>query len=258
MYKKYSSKCVTSLLLILLCFSATLAWSAASFVQSKATAAEGIITSDTIAVAFDSAVGSGNTVCGGVTYQHTLGNVSSISDNQGNSYTVQRATNAGGSDTVALATFYRANITNAPTTITVTYSNLSMIYRALVVGEMSGVATAPLDVETGQYQAAPGTGTDAVTSGGVTTTANGDFICGFAAVASAFRANSFTAGTGYTEREETAPTSGIDLAFETQVQSSAGSIAATFTQANSDNTLAALLTFKVPGGSALRRSPVVW
>ena len=235
----------------------SIAYGAVAYVQSAKTSTEFGDTSTTIAITFSSPVTSGGAVCGAATYRNITGNVASVTDDQSNTYTVVR--NFDGSDQAGIATFYALNITNAPTVVTVTYS-LVMDFRAGVIIEASGVKTsAALDQETAQWQAAPGTGTDAVTSGAVTTTENGEFICGFAAVTNVFTANTLTAGTNYTERQETSPTLGIDLAGETLVQSSAGSIAATWTQSANNNTSTAIMTFKeqAAGTTAPRRSVII-
>ena len=226
-------------------------WAATAYVQSAKTNAEQSDALGTIASTFGAAVGSAGAVCGAVSYHNGLGNLTSVTDNQSNTYTVVR--NFDGTNQVGIGTFFALNITNAPTVITATYSNVSMLYRGMVIIEASGVKTsAALDQETAQWQATPGTGTDAVTSGAMTTTENGEFICGFAVVTSAFDANNFTAGTNYTERQETNPTLGIDLAVETRVQTTAGSIAATWTQVADRNTSTAIMTLKEATAGATR------
>lgn len=221
----------------------------AAFVQSKSTEADGVTDSTTIAATFTSTVGSGNAVCGAVTYRATGGTLSSVTDDKANTYTIQRTITG---DDLKVSFFYLANITNAPQTITATFAS-TIAYRGLGIVEASGIATTnALDQDTGQAQAAPGGTADAVTSGAVTTTTDGQFIFGASARTDSFVSNEFTAGTNYTEREETGGgVTGIDMAVETRVQTSQGSIAATFTGANGGaaNYATGILTLKAASGA---------
>lgn len=225
---------------------------AAAFVQSKSSAILGTTTASTIPVTLGATVTSGNLVCGGVAWDDGGGTVSlsSVTDDKGNSYTVQRTT-TDATNGQRGATFFKDNITNGPVTITANLSS-STGSRAISIHEVSGLQATPLDVETGQVNASPGTGTDGATSGAVTTTADGDYIFGFFEDTAAYRANTeLTAGTGFTKREETG-VAGTTLCIMTEdlIQSSAGSIAATATHANNDATISMILTFKATGGSA--------
>lgn len=107
----------------------------------------------------------------------------------------------------------------------------------LVAHDIRGLATSsPLDASAMQSQSYPGTGTNAVTSGNITTTQNNDYLFGVTNNASNDGGFAPTAGTGYTLRayDENGPQS------EDAVQSSAGSVAATFT--STDGGYASYLT----------------
>jgi hypothetical protein len=116
-----------------------------------------------------------------------------------NTYTeIDRSEAVLGGDNTGLVTGYAKNITGGALTVTATM-NTSVIDRArLVVEEISGCdTTAPLNVHAIQHQAAPGTGTDAVTSGAVTASA-GDYV--YAACIDFFSGSPVLAhGTGFTD-----------------------------------------------------------
>jgi hypothetical protein len=111
----------------------------------------------------------------------------------------------------------------------------------LAVQEIAGINSSnPLDKHAMQKQVGPGTGTDAVTSGNVTTTANGDYIFGVT-FDDAGTNPTFTAGTGFTSRV-TLPVSG-GLSMEDKIQSTAGSVAATFTSSGGNDTITGIMAF---------------
>lgn len=246
-------------LALCLALLASQAWGGAAFVQSKATSPDGTTSATTVAATFTSTVGNAGAVCGVVSYQASGAALSTVTDDKSNSYTVQRTVT---NQDVKMSTFYLANITNAPSTITATFASATQ-YRSLIIIEASGIATASaLDVETGQASLSPGGGANDISSGSVTTTADGDFICGFVVETSAFNTNEFTAGTSvaYTKREENGGANQIDMAAETFVQSTQGAIAATFAGATAGTTGqydVAILTLKAAAASAPIRHRVV-
>ena len=217
----------------------------ASRIQSKSTST-GSATSTTIAATFSAAVTSGNLVCGFVTWGNdTTTLLTNVTDDKSNTYTIVRRTPTAGSGQT-LASFYCANITNAPTIITATFSS-AIGYRGILFHEVNGVNT--LDVETGQYQATPGTGTDAITSGAITTTSNGEYIIGGVVDSSGSQALPYyTAGTGYGKVEEAGASGATNCCTEDLIQSSAGSIAATFTQSLAHKQTTLIMTFKQSAG----------
>lgn len=151
-----------------------------------------------------------------------------------------------------LTTFYAKSITGGALTFTVNTST-SVTDRALtVLCEVSGAdATAPLDQHAEQYQVIPGTGTDAVSSGSVTTTTNGQYVYG--ATIAHIALTTYTQGTGFTS-------AGTGTGFagaEYLIQSSAGSIAATFTQSVNTDVTTMIATFKAASVGAVRRRSII-
>jgi len=117
-----------------------------------------------------------------------------------------------------------------PCTVTFTFSTAtSNMYSECIVHELSGVNTnTPLDNNQHKISAqnGPGTGTDAITSGSVTTTQNGDYIFGWT-VNDGANSATLAAGTGYMARVSIG--GGVTALSEEMVQPAAGTIAATFT-----------------------------
>ncbi len=135
-----------------------------------------------------------------------------------------------------------ASITGSGTAVfRLTISGAASGAIVVVCQEISGVPTStPVDgaAHKMQAQAAPGTGTDAISSGSVTTTTNGDYIFGFSADGP--QNSTVSAGTGYTARDA----NGTHYVTESQVQGSSGTIAATFTGTNgADTYLSGIMAF---------------
>src|SRR5262245_6885655 len=126
-----------------------------------------------------SAVGSGNAVCGAVTWDNTAVTLTSVTDNQSNTYNVE-TTIIDTTDNQKSAAFSRTNITNGPTTITANFSG-SVGFHGIIADEFSGGSNSSTDerdgsAHGGQFQSSPGTGTDGITSGNFTTSVDGDLI----------------------------------------------------------------------------------
>lgn len=180
--------------------------------------------STTVAVTLGATVGSAHMLAVCVAWGNSLVSdvVNSITDDKSNTYTiVDTVRDATNSETFVSA--YAFNITNAPITITATL-NASRNFNGILVDEFSGILTTnPIDGHAMQVQAAPGTGANAITSGNFTTASNGDLIYGCNVdTAGPGDANS---GTGFTQ--DLFLSNGF--VTEHKVQSSAGSVAATFT-----------------------------
>ena len=230
----------------------------AAFVQVKSVVlAAG---STTIVATFPGTVGAGNAVCGVIGYDTGL-TLTTVTDDKSNTYTIQRTVTDGGNAEQA-SLFYLANITNGPITVTATFNGVTN-NGGMTMLEGSGIVTSSaLDVETGQLQATPGTGANGVTSGAVTTTVAGDFVCGFAVDTGAFRTGTqYAAGTGFTKpaNGESGDAAGhaLDNAGEYQIQGSAGSIAATWTAAANDATISFVIALKASGGGGLTAAQVM-
>src|SRR5439155_12900043 len=111
-------------------------------------------------------------------------------------------------------------------------------YRRLLIHEYGGIAVTGLDV-VAKNIANGSTTSDAVTSTSATTTASGELV--FGAVMDDAGLNNIAAGTGFTLRQSV---NNKDLASEDLVQSSSGSVAATFTFSAADRYLAQMVSFK--------------
>lgn len=145
-----------------------------------------------------------------------------------------------------LTTYYAKNITGGSLTVTVTLTTDQVDRCRVYVTEISGAhLTTPLDVHTIQAQVDPGTGTDAVTSGGVTTAQGGEYVYG---ASFSYLNVTFTAGTGFTSNGANS-----NAAAERLIQGAAGSVAATFTinvASSSSRTHTAVATFKAAAAAA--------
>lgn len=194
-------------------------------VQGNAAGAAG--PAATVAVTLGAAVGSGNSLCGWVSWgSNTLTTLTSVTDDKGNTYTISDKF-PDNANVQSGAMFFLGNITNGPTIITAHFSP-NQNFLQIGADEYSGVlaATNPSDghsvcaaVQTGS------TATDFLSSGSFTTAVNGDLIYGV--TMDTFNATLATAGTGYTQRQTS--TAQSDTTSEDKVQSTAGSVAATFT-----------------------------
>jgi hypothetical protein len=191
------------------------------------------------------AVGSGNLVCGFVeTQSQVTTDLTSVTDNAGNTYTIVDNVARGGGFNGCLASFYLANITNAPTSITATLGTANAC--EIMVSEYSGVATtSPLDGHAMQFQGSPGTGANGVTSGNITTTINGDLIFGGVTDTNG-SSNGLAAGSGFASRILNNTANGNFQTTEDQIQASAGVIAATFTATVIDVSITGVMAFSPP------------
>lgn len=169
--------------------------------------------------------------------------ISSVVDDKGNAYTVLPIT-LFATESVYLAIAYFVNATNAPQTITATFDQ-SRTFLEILGHEFTGFASSNLviDGNSSNTQVALGTGTDNITSGNLTTTANGNLVFGVT-IPNAGAGN--TAGTGYTGAFS--PVAGIVLT-EFTTQTSAGVVAATFNNTSSaDDYVTAAISFKIASG----------
>jgi uncharacterized repeat protein (TIGR01451 family) len=151
----------------------------------------------------------------------------SVSDTLGNIYALALGPVTDVAQDVTIYVWYVPNCKGGANTVTITPTGTSAL--EIHVSEWSGIANInPVEVT------AFGTGTGtAVSSGASTTTSSGDLIFGYGWVF-----NTASAGTGFT------PLSLINGDLdEYQIQSSSGSVAATFTQ-SSGTWAAAMVAFK--------------
>jgi len=146
-------------------------------------------------VAITVTVSAGSTLVVWVTWDDTATKSCSVADPTNGSYTSGPVNN----DTAAsqcLQRFYRQNVVAGSTTITATFG-ATTDFRGIGVAEVTGaVTTGGADGSSGNIQAAPGTGTDAITTASMTNAAQPALIvaCSMDVTGSAVPA----AGTGFT------------------------------------------------------------
>lgn len=212
-------------------------WAAPVHVQSANGQA---FSGTTVQAVFASNVTAGNLI---VVCLYANKGLTSLADTRAHTYSTATANTDG--STYAFGAYYVANISGGANTVTATLT-AAHTFALLSVHEYSGViTTSPLDQATFNFQATPGTGTNAITSGNVTTTTDGQLIFGCAGSTEA-NTGVVSAGTNYTIRQN--PLN--DNPSEDRVQASAGSTAATFTTNDTTASYHSLIaTFKA-GASA--------
>jgi hypothetical protein len=200
--------------------------------------ANGATASTTIVCTFGAVVSGGDIV----TLFVGLGSsaqVASASDDKGDTCSVVDSQAPVGYTTASL---YCANVTAGARTFTVTASAANS-YSVVLGDEYSNVAVvSPIDAHAKNYQANPGAGSNAVTTGSVQTMTNGDLIVGGTFAVGA--AGSITAGARFLQR---AYVSNLAMA-ESTVQAAAGAAAATWTGNASSGFQSHLLALRPNGG----------
>jgi hypothetical protein len=208
-------------------------------------------TGTTFAKAFTDPVTSRSMIIGAINYGSDV--TVSVADTLGNIYTVS-ALNPDTANGQYQRTFYANSPRSGANTVTVTFGGAGAPFRSLYISEYSGLAqTSPNDGGTGQIQLTPGTGTDAITSGNIVTTVDGDLIWGITDNTSETSPGTGTlvAGTGYTQ-DAAVPSGGTIMRAEHKTQTTAGSVATTFTTSVDHHMLTNILAFKVNPGSAAK------
>lgn len=193
-----------------------------AFVQDDTNRDDSGSPATTLAKAFTSNVTAGNHIFVAFGWGD-VDQVPTCADSLGNTYTLIRKTWSTGRNQ-GWATWYAQNISGGANTVTCTIS--SQPYRRLYIRETSGLATtASLDVETGQTQAEPGTGANAVSSGALTTTAADDCLIAVSQDIASLQ-TTYAAGTNFTGRESIA---GVVGGSEDRNCATTGSYSGTFT-----------------------------
>jgi hypothetical protein len=179
-------------------------------------------------VSFTANVTAGNLIAVAIAWT-SADTLVSVTDNLGNGYElVQNPTTLGTYGRAAGA--YAKNIAGGACTVTVTFSPGAFSSRTIIVHEISGADPfSPLDASAGRGQMDPGPGVDAVRSGAIATTADGDYIFGM--TADQGHASTLFPGAQFTSREQFMFPVGVHSVD--YIQPSAGPIEATFTNATS-------------------------
>lgn len=196
-------------------------------------------TGSSLALSFGSAVSSNGTVSGFVIFDNSIpASLTSVTDDKSNTYTiVDTVTDAVNDQTIV--SFYLTNISNGPITITAHFSASTDFFAMGLEEDNPGAGqTASIDGHNAALTSIPTstTGTNNVSSGSATTTANGDLIKGF--VVNSGGLTTFSAGTSpiaFTQRTHAAgDATHFGMTTEDFVQTTAGSIAVTFGNSVSD------------------------
>jgi hypothetical protein len=161
--------------------------------------------SSSFSQAFSLAVSSGGFVVGAVTQHGTGFLVTSITDDKNNAYTLMDSAAPNNLPSAELLTFYGGPFTNGPTTLTFTGSGGSGSGQRwrVAMAEFAGLSGA-IDGHAMQAQAAPGNGTNAITSGGISPTTDGDLVYG-AMLLYGTNPATLASGAGFTLVDQGAP-----------------------------------------------------
>lgn len=191
-------------------------------------------------------VASGSTVAVGVTYlQNTSETISSVVDSTGsNTYTLCSGTSANGNGEF-IAIYRASNVTGGSSfTVTANFTGSAGAVSVFAVEIVGADTTNAFDVGAAAYQPAPGTDTDAVSSGATSTpSADGGFV--FGAMSRQSGLADILAGTGFTILDRT---QNYHAGSEYVIQGTAAAATATFTQDYAGDTVCAVAVFKPAAG----------
>jgi hypothetical protein len=152
------------------------------------------------AVHFNAVTKAGDTIWVAATVSDLAGaHTISVSDTQGNVYTLLDQVNDGAPGTQSVAHFYAANIagdsTTTPDTITVTWGNDN--YKGVLIAEISGTTSAPLAGHARNDQVGLGAGSNNVTAGPIDLSSAQTPALLVALSMNTFGGTSDTGGTGF-------------------------------------------------------------
>jgi hypothetical protein len=159
-------------------------------------------------------------------------NLTSVTDDGGtggSTYTIIDTVTIGGG--LFAASFYTPLIHAGATTITAHFSDANPgFFRMFTQTYAGGYSLIGINAHNAQVQVGPATSTDAITSNTATTTLNGCMIVGCTICTTT--ATAMSVGTGFTQRDALVNGGDSDnQKIEDLLQTTAGSIAATFTAA---------------------------
>jgi hypothetical protein len=152
-----------------------------------------------VVVHFNAVTKAGDTIWVAATVSDLAGaHTISVSDTQGNVYTLLDQVNDGAPGTQSVAHFYAANIvgySTTPDTITVTWGNDD--YKGLLIAEISGTTAAPLAGHARNDQVGLGAGSNNVTAGPIDLSSAQTPALLVALSMNTFGGTSDTGGTGF-------------------------------------------------------------
>jgi hypothetical protein len=151
------------------------------------------------AVRFNAVTTAGDTIWVAATVSDLAGaHTISVSDTQGNAFTLIDQVNDGSPGTQSVAHFYAANIvgdSTTPDTITVTWGNDN--YKGVLIAEISGTTAAPLAGHARNDQVGLGAGSNNVTAGPIDLSSAQTPALLVALSMNTFGGTSDTGGTGF-------------------------------------------------------------
>lgn len=207
--------------------------------------------SGTAAATFGVNVTVGSVLCGMVQWNDDTSTLGTVGDGVRTFTLRHNPVSVGGGARAAL--FYYENHPGGATTVTATMSAGTPSDVRIFVHEYDGLATSgAFDQSALNSTTVGGAGTDNLTSGIVTTTANGETIVGFGMMRSG--GPTMTAGTGFTIRDNV----GLPGASEDRVQTTLGNVEVLFSMDGGDQSFAGIMTFMLPtvstGGPRISRT----
>lgn len=200
-------------------------------------------------------ISAGEGVVVAVLMHNSGGSISGVSDAMGNTY-VSAGTPLAPPGEEVYAIYYCKNVLGGTGAITATFAS-SANYSGIAYFRYTGLSSsADAQGMNGSTQTASGTGTDAVTSGNITPSAQPAMVFGLTVDGDG--GSTLTAGTGYTTRGAVSNWDSV-IGFSTLAEdkriTSTSAVAATFTTnqgAHRMNTVGAVFTEAVAGGSSPR------
>ncbi len=154
----------------------------------------------TVAHTLSSSVTSGSLLVFHVVWTTVATAIASVSDGV-NSWQESGTSFSEDSGTFRIAAYYAMGVASGATTITVTFADATPTFKTIIASEYSGIATSlALDVTKNNTQAAPGTGTDVITSGSTTATSEANELVVAMGLDRSGSATTMNAGTGFTAR----------------------------------------------------------
>jgi hypothetical protein len=248
--KQLGAVTLMSLLLFGIClpivFIPAPAQAAADYVQECVTS-QGP-SSTTVACTFGTSVTAGNLIACASFYPSNTVTIT-VADTASNTYTINPAQSYldDTGNVFRGVPFFAQGVTGGFTTLTVTFSS-TMTNRQVVCHEASGIATSSAnDGAVGQYQLNSSSATDGISSTAIVPTQDGDYLFG-ATFDTSNQCINTTAGTGWTGHTLT----GCNSFSEHQIQGTAASVAATFTDGNgSSDHITFIQAFKAAASSSI-------
>jgi len=213
-------------LVALLLFAAP-AWAAPAYVAGSVAETIADLSLATISVTLGAAVSVGDYIVGMAGASSDGNPITAVVDTSLNTYTIQSNATVDTTNAQFGQTFFARVTTSGTPTVTVTFT-ITPNSRRVIVAAYSGLANPAVDGTAGNWQSAPGTGANAVTSTAITPSQDGDLIMGYTQDSGG--GGNISAGTNFTGRNALEAI----LRLEDLVQGTAASIAATFTQAAPD------------------------